>query len=1309
LSIIMSLLIFGLSNYYRGLTTFEQSRRNISRVQPGKSFSNSLFIISYVIMIIFDFFSNYNPQIFVHWNEITAFQTITLIAAILLSFFLPGYALIGTLFKKSGLKILPRLLLAYLLSILLTGSIAYLTASLGVATSTIVVLLGIFHLLLLAIFVWMNREDCDLFTPVSFLAAARNSVMSIREKVTHNIYEILVFASLFSLVILTTYYLYNGTIIQDQWFHHGRSDLFTSGAFRDVSHTDNIYPPFQHAFLANFFALSGIPSVNAYVSINFLNIIPVFAFYYFFTNWLPHYRKAALLGCTLFMLSSGFGWIYVLNLAATYSQSSPYDGFYTMFTAIIKTLDILMPNTFIDVSNPTITTGLVIIVLPAGFVLLGLIKERNDNKLKYFLVLAAISLLGYLTQAEFALFGIIASVIPIIFGLQGKNYIFGAILAALLIYATVGLLGPGTYYMDRGLYFPYNIKGLTIDNKLPLFVPFILFTFFTWIIYRSNLQKWLHRVEIRVSNRLDSLIKGRVLLVLAIILISITCYIYALSFIVWGFSLPSFDAFLNTHSFTVVPWYLYPMRFGVNGILALSFVLSYLFKRFEREAFVLGVIAIIALLAGPYYDELRLGKYVMMALAGFASLMLYQILSVVKGGMLKPLFNGLLISLVVISSSLSIILYIGYTELGANFLRDHTNDPLYARAYTLFDSTTPLTYFPPDSEMNLLRFLRNNIDLKADSNVALPLKDMQIWHGFNSKIVGFVGIPLTKMLQSPLTLQEASLEGLYTLLNYTNTKWIVLAKQYLADKHADVLGFAVDNFKRSYEDVNYIALSVPRLSPPSYNSNVALVSSQSRGDINNTYYYSLSALALSKIKYQTFAVGDFSAFSKKNVVLTFDPVDVSAYLKFVKDGGNIILLNSGDDFSGGFSKLLCISDKGEYAAFGSIRSSANQYVDLSGLARQIDVSCAGSKIKSYYSNNTQDVTPFIVEKPYGRGKITFVNTSGYFRAISASSELFSSLAKIPSFVGLREEEVPKPVVQNSAPFPYFVGSLNMSGQILINSSSFVFPVKSGFYSNSIVLSSNNSAHRLLENESSKGNLDNLPIRNLTVYGAHNFLVNSNHLSYSPSTLPRYSYIPVDIPAGSNITLNLLGGSRGQFLVGENKIVQLTGGNKVVFNGIKSSSLSNASAIHIIMKYPEISVDGKVSFQRVRSNDPKDLTKPWGNTIILPLPAQVIGKTILKLDHLIYSSLIGETATYVPLGYTTYFNWIQVNTDPAKPPTITGKLLKIAWGDVLNSENNHKAIVTILILTSLSLYFCLPSRKLKRFMESRQDKRSQHSS
>ena len=96
---------------------------------------------------------------------------------------------------------------------------------------------------------------------------------------------------------------------------------------------------------------------------------------------------------------------------------------------------------------------------------------------------------------------------------------------------------------------------------------------------------------------------------LIIALVSLVIYLYTLSFLVWN-ELSVEDIRLQTGSLRQenIPWYLYPMSLGLTGLLALAFILLYFFRKFEKEVFVFGIIAIIALLTGPYYDEHRLAN-----------------------------------------------------------------------------------------------------------------------------------------------------------------------------------------------------------------------------------------------------------------------------------------------------------------------------------------------------------------------------------------------------------------------------------------------------------------------------------------------------------------------------------------------------------------------------------------------------------------------------------------------------------------------------------------------------------------------------
>ncbi len=460
--------------------------------------------------------STANSELFINWDQITLSNLLDLIAAIAFSFFLPGYALVTLLNKKYKLTLLPKLLLAYLFSILISGLVGYISGSLGYAISnTSIFLIASYILIFLVSLSRLNvlsREFYNFESPSLFYRPLSKVWTSLR----NNYSQYIVFSSLFALVILYTYYLNNGEIIVDQWYHHGRAILIGSGLFRDLAVTDvsELNPPFFSALLASFFNLSGSPSVNAYVAINFLNIVPVFAFYYFFINWIPKDKKrAALLATTLFMLSSGFGWVYAINSAVTTHQEVTFDVSSSMNIlneATEKTYDIGPVTTFINVGHPDITTPLIIIALPAGFTLLGLLKEEKlfyFNKsnniilfrpksrlftiLTYMAIITGISFLGILAHDEFYLFIIIASIAMVVFFRSmpvNVNYsiFFVSFLSAILLVILVDtLLSPAKYYTSR------EILGITLTTICLMFVSF------TWSLYLT-LRK------IKISNILNS-------------------------------------------------------------------------------------------------------------------------------------------------------------------------------------------------------------------------------------------------------------------------------------------------------------------------------------------------------------------------------------------------------------------------------------------------------------------------------------------------------------------------------------------------------------------------------------------------------------------------------------------------------------------------------------------------------------------------------------------------------------------------------------------------------------------------------------
>ena len=181
------------------------------------------------------------------------------------------------------------------------------------------------------------------------------------------------------------------------------------------------------------------------------------------------------------------------------------------------------------------------------------------------------------------------------------------------------------------------------------------------------------------------------------ILVGIIFYLYVLGFIVWD-QLPANLVNMHTQNYST-PWYVYPIRLGIIGLIGLVSVLSYVFKRFEREVFVFGILSIVALFAGPYYDEQRFNKYLMAGMIGFASLFIFKLLLFMANK--KPILNGIIISSLVIFASVSSLLYVGY-----NALVMQAGDDTYALGRR---------NFPSEQELKMLDLMRSKI-LAGSSN-----------------------------------------------------------------------------------------------------------------------------------------------------------------------------------------------------------------------------------------------------------------------------------------------------------------------------------------------------------------------------------------------------------------------------------------------------------------------------------------------------------------------------------------------------------------------------------------------------------------
>jgi hypothetical protein len=813
-SILTSVIVFSIANYYyksrdrTGAAATATTTKTSNKKQKG--FLDGAFppttllftFVYFVFLLILAADQNSNATaIFVDWNNLTLSDAIHLAAAIGISIYLPGFAIVSTLDRRNQISGLGKHLLGYLFSIFVAGIIGFGIAASGQAFHTYYALTIVIYTIILALFViiklgshyYNNKNDKNIKFDVT------HNVTSTFRIALSNYWLYIVFANLLMFVILSSYYLYGATLVGDQLYHHGRAITFMDGSFQTLvaNGLDVPYLPLMHGFLSTVFSLSGIPSANVYITLGFLNIMPVFAFYYFFSKWFPYHKRASILAACLFMLGSGFGWVHVMSLASTDVISSTESAFNLIDLGGRNTFDIRLPASFLN--NGSLTKPIILFALPYGLVLLGLIKENLKNKALLISILSIITFGGLISHEEFAIFLIVAFILQFVFRFDNSRYFFASVtLSVLLASIFIAAIFPSQSQVVREvLGFPFTI--------LLFFIALVFWAIhIVWSRFNNDIRRRLTFAKITIGRRSKLLV--------GLIITAIICYLYLFTFVTWSqISFSDIHAQVSEQGARVVPWYLYPMRVGVPGLLGLAYLLSYFFKKYERETFVFLIIALVAVVSTPFYNEHRLNKYLMLSADGLASLLVYKIISNYIDR--KKILTGFVIAGVIVSSGMSIIIYQGYVDLALQ--NPNTNMYISHR------------YKPQD--IGLLNFIHKNIDLKVD-NVALP-NDFE--HHFRrhhpgsyiaEQIEGYAGLQLeNRLTHASSILQSSTLEGFYSLVNSSNTKYIVFPRDYIDSRLTDIGAFVLNNFPRVYDGHGGIIVSVPNSTEPSIPSEVSIV------------------------------------------------------------------------------------------------------------------------------------------------------------------------------------------------------------------------------------------------------------------------------------------------------------------------------------------------------------------------------------------------------------------------------------------------------------------------------------------------------
>ena len=189
---------------------------------------------------------------------------------------------------------------------------------------------------------------------------------------------------------------------------------------------------------------------------------------------------------------------------------------------------------------------------------------------------------------------------------------------------------------------------------------------------------------------------------------------------------------------------------------------------------------------------------------------------------------------------------------------------------------------------------------------------------------------------------------------------------------------------------------------------------------------------------------------------------------------------------------------------------------------------------------------------YDKGRIIYVNSFGYFDAISAyPKKNFLSLGKFADVFQL--DHLRDKVIENkttSPPIKRFIGDVTVGGKMTLNGSSFSID-NSLFNSSKYYVKKISILDRygILKNQ-----YENFSIVDIKPFGQYEHLINFTDKISLPSTNSKINYMEVPIPDEFNMTVKLHGDDNSRFTIITNNsdlvnTIQIGNESKIQFYGI----------------------------------------------------------------------------------------------------------------------------------------------------------------
>lgn len=498
------------------------------------------------------------------WNEIGLLSYVRLIGSILLEGFLPGYAILQMMDTKAERRrpLFVNIVPAFILSLLLATVLEWILLRFKVEISWHSPISALFWLALLLVSVYVGWQ--------------RKARLTSEVKATHQFRTegmILVNIILFYSVAGIFLNLLDRLLFFDAPVHISGA-LSIIRANRPVEEDHFLqrivgeglwYPSWFRLFLANFFLVSGFPPINGghIIDLLILKPMPIIAFYEMARAFVGKRNvKVPIVATAIFFLFSGFvglsslksglGMLQGLARSAVLQQREIFFGFLDQVSsqnAYIAQYPIYTQFIHAVVPSP--------IGLTAMLFLLTLAKRKHFSAIWKGVLVFAASTVGFaFHEVEIILMVFVFYPLLMIFLRDSFEPIvfLSATVMSFLFILLMDWMAPESFFLSRGEFWLAMVTSILL---------------LALAIGLKYVRKPSTRFDLHVSVRLLSLASAILIL------------LYITSLLLW-YVTPT-----KAQSWVFVPWYLYPIAYGVAGLLALV-ELVYLLRR-----------------SGPFYPETK--------------------------------------------------------------------------------------------------------------------------------------------------------------------------------------------------------------------------------------------------------------------------------------------------------------------------------------------------------------------------------------------------------------------------------------------------------------------------------------------------------------------------------------------------------------------------------------------------------------------------------------------------------------------------------------------------------------------------------